>query len=157
MGYFNLDLLQYHHHSPTQEFINSLFSHMFLPLFSNPTCLTSYSAMLIDNIFTNHPSKNVLNGIMLNDLSDHLPVFAYFHDELLPPNREKLFKHSFNESNLKKFNESLSQTNWSTILNEEDPNESYNGFINEFSRLFRACCPLNIIKGNQLNKFRPPF
>lgn len=124
MGYFNLDLLQYNHHSPTQEFINSLFSHMLLPLFSNPTCLTSYSAMLIDNIFTNHPSKNVLNGIMLNDLSDHLPVFAYFHDEL---------------------------------LNEEDPNESYNGFINEFSRLFRACCPLNIIKGNQLNKFRSPF
>ncbi|KAK2549008.1 hypothetical protein P5673_030635 [Acropora cervicornis] len=52
MGDFNLDLLQYNHHTPTQEFIDTLFSFAFIPLISNPTCLTSYSAMLIDNIFT---------------------------------------------------------------------------------------------------------
>ena len=44
---FNLDLLRYNHHVPTQEFINSLFSHVFLPLISNPTCLTSCSAALL--------------------------------------------------------------------------------------------------------------
>lgn len=65
MGDFNLDLLQYNHHVPTQEFIDSLFSHAFFPLISNPTHLTSYSAMLIDNIFTNNLSQNVFNGIVL--------------------------------------------------------------------------------------------
>ena len=50
MGDFNLNLLQYNHHVPSQEFIDSLFSHAFLPLISNPTRLTSYSATLIDNI-----------------------------------------------------------------------------------------------------------
>ena len=44
---FNLDLLRYNHHVPTQEFIDSLFSHVFLPLISNPTCLTSCSATLV--------------------------------------------------------------------------------------------------------------
>ena len=44
---FNLDLLRYNHHVPTQEFIDSLFSHVFLPLISNPTCLTSCSATLL--------------------------------------------------------------------------------------------------------------
>ncbi|CAH3039726.1 unnamed protein product, partial [Pocillopora meandrina] len=72
---FNLDLLQYNHHVPTQEFIDSLFSHAFLPLISNPTRLTSYSATLIDNIFTNNLAPSVYSGIILNDLSDHLPVF----------------------------------------------------------------------------------
>ena len=33
MGDFNLDLLQYNHHVPTQEFIDSLFSHAFFLLF----------------------------------------------------------------------------------------------------------------------------
>ena len=62
MGDFNLDLLQYNHHTPTQEFIDTLFSFAFIPLISNPTRLTSYSATLIDNIFTNNLSQNVLNG-----------------------------------------------------------------------------------------------
>ena len=73
MGDLNLDLLQYNHHVPTQEFIDSLFSGVFFPLISNPTRLTSYSATLIDNIFTNNLSQNAFNGIVLNDLSDHLP------------------------------------------------------------------------------------
>ena len=82
MGYFNLDLLRYNDHVPTQELIDSLFSYAFFPLISKPTRLTSYSATLIDNIFTNFTlSQNVLNGIVLNDLSDHLPVFTYFGNE----------------------------------------------------------------------------
>ena len=80
MGDLNLDLLRYNHHVPTQEFIDSLFSYAFLLLISNPTRLTTYSARLIDNIFTNNLAHNVLCGMILNDLSDHLPVFAYFDD-----------------------------------------------------------------------------
>ena len=91
MGDFNLDLLQCNHHVPTQEFIDSLFSHAFFPLISNPTRLTSYSATLIDNIFTNNLSQNVFNGIVLNDLSDHLPVFTCFANETLTRKREKKF------------------------------------------------------------------
>lgn len=91
MGDFNLDLLQYNHHVPTQEFIDGLlYSHVFSPLISIPTRLTSYSATLIDNmIFTNNLSQNAFNGIVLNDLSDHLPVFIYFVNEALTRRREK--------------------------------------------------------------------
>ena len=76
MGDFNLDLLRYNHHIPTQEFIDSLFSYAFLLLISNPTRLTTYSATLIGNIFTNNLAHNVLSGMILNDLLNHLPVFA---------------------------------------------------------------------------------
>ena len=140
MGDFNLDLLQYNHHLPTQEFTDSLFSRAFLPLISNPTRLTSYSATLIDNTFSNNFSQNVFSGIVLNDLSDHFPVFAHFHEEVVPHSKQKkIFKRSFNAENLKKFDETLSNTNWSTFLNQVDPNESYDGFINEYPRLYNAC------------------
>ena len=122
MGDFNLDLLQYNHHTPTQEFFDTLFSHAFIPLISNPTRLTSYSATLIDNIFTNNLSQNILNGIVLNDLSHHLLVFAYFSGKTLTRDGEnKVFINKITNENLRKFNQNVSNTNWASFL-DEDPN-----------------------------------
>ena len=72
MGDFNLNLLQYNYHVPTQEFIDSLFSHAFLPLISNPTRLTSYSATLIDNIFTNNLAHSVFSDVI------YLTTYPFF-------------------------------------------------------------------------------
>ena len=83
MGDFNLDFLQYDKHKSTQEFIDSFFLHMFYPIINRPTCLTSYSATLIDNIFTNCFAQNFCSGIILNNISDHLPIFAIFSSELV--------------------------------------------------------------------------
>ena len=157
MGDFNLDLLQYNHHTPTQEFIDTLFSFAFIPLISNPTRLTSYSATLIDNIFTNNLSQNVLNGVVLNDLSDHLPVFAYFSGQTLTRDRDnKAFTRRFTDENLRNFNKNVSNTNWSSLL-DEDPNMAYNNFIDEYSRIYNACFPLKAIKGKLLNNRSSPW
>ena len=75
MDDFNLDLLNADFHSATNEVTNALFSHFLYPLISRPTWLTSYSATLIDNIFTNNISASCDNGLIINDLSDHLPIF----------------------------------------------------------------------------------
>ena len=157
MGDFNLDLLQYNHHTPTQEFIDTLFSHAFIPLISNPTRLTTYSATLIDDIFTNNLSQNVLNGIVLNDLSDHLPVFAYFSGKTLTRDGEnKVFIRKITNENLRKFNENVSNTNWASFL-DEDPNMAYNNNIDEYSRVYNACFPLKVIKGKLLNNCSSPW
>ena len=60
---FNRSLLRYNYHVPAQEFINSLFSHAFLPLISNPTRLTLHSVTLIDNLFINNLAHNVLEAL----------------------------------------------------------------------------------------------
>ena len=158
MGDFNVGPLQYNHHASTQEFIDSLFSHAFLPLISNPTRLTSYSATLIDNIFTNNLTHNVFSGIILNDLSDHLPVFAYINDAILTRSTErKIMMRTFNNDNLQKFNENLSNVKWSSFRNMEDPNEAYNDFIEEYSSVYNACFPLKVFKGKQVNTFFSPW
>ena len=41
-----------------------------------PTRITKTTATLIDNIFTNDNEGTHVNGILFNDLSDHLPVFT---------------------------------------------------------------------------------
>ena len=84
MGDFNLDLLRYEEHAVTQEFIDSLFSNMFIPIITRPTRLTAHTAPLIDNIFTNCLTQNITNGIIINDISDNPPIFASFNNEKLP-------------------------------------------------------------------------
>jgi hypothetical protein len=121
MGDFNLDLLHYDSHHFTQEFLDSLFSHMLIPLVTKPTCVTSHSATLIDNIFTNCFQQNTLNGLILNDISDHFPMFAYFKKDS-PTRRENevIYKRDYAEWNLLKFQTALSQVNWSSVLIGED-------------------------------------
>ena len=79
-GDYNLDILHYNDHAQTQEFVDNLFSHMLFPLITKPTRITANSATLIDNIFTNHLTADICNGIIINDISDHLPIFAHVFD-----------------------------------------------------------------------------
>ena len=77
---------------------------------------------LIDNIFTNYVTQNIFNGIIVNDISDHLPVLAFFKNDRLPfkPWKENVLR-DFGEKNLLKFQTQLSLNNWSNVLNDQDP------------------------------------
>ena len=76
--------------------------------------------------------------VVLNDLSDHLPVFAYFSGQTLTRDRDnKAFTRRFTDENLRNFNENVSNINWSSLL-DEDPNMAYNNFIDEYSRIYNA-------------------
>ena len=92
--------------------------------------------MLIDNIFTNNLAHSVFSGIILNNLSDHLPVFAYFDDATLTRSTErKIVMRTFKDDYLHKFTENLSNAKRSSFRNMEDPNEAYHNFIGEYSRI----------------------
>ena len=75
MGDFNLDLLKFNIHNPTEEFVDTMFSYGLIPKITKPTRTQNNTATLIDNLFTS--SLNVdLSGILINDISDHHMVFA---------------------------------------------------------------------------------
>lgn len=158
MGDFNLDLRHYDSHHFTQEFLDSLFPHMLIPLITKPTRVTSHSATLIDNIFTNCFQQNILNGLILNDISDHFPVFAYFKkDSPTRRGNEVIYKRDYAERNLLKFQTALSQVNWSSVLIGEDPNGLYNDFVSEYNRHLEECFPLKMYKPNSYNKPKTPW
>ena len=50
---FNINLLNYNDHQPTNEFLDSLASNSFIPYILQPTRITSHSKTLTDNIFCN--------------------------------------------------------------------------------------------------------
>ena len=55
---------------------------MFVPLISRPTAITSNTATLIDNIFSNNLENHAFSGLFFTDLSDHLPVFTVTLEEV---------------------------------------------------------------------------
>ena len=70
------NILKSHSHQPTNEFINLLTSNSLYPLISKPTRITSSTATLTDNIFTNNLELNMNSGILYTDLSDVLNLTA---------------------------------------------------------------------------------
>ena len=74
-GDFNINILNADSHVPTNDFIHLMYSNGFYPLISKPTRITSHSATLINNIFSNDLDNHKFSGILWSDISDHLPIF----------------------------------------------------------------------------------
>ncbi len=158
MGDYNIDMYCLNEHSATNEFVENLFSHMFLPLISMPTRITAHSATLIDNIFTNHLTQNLFSGIIINDLSDHLPVFVYVFTETPPPckSSEKIILRDFGDSNITKFRTHLTNVNWENLSNQ-DVDSAFDAFQCEFSRLYDLSFPPKSVRTKNSNKPLTPW
>ena len=73
---FNVNLLNYNEHNQTNEVLDSLTSNLFIPLFLQPTRITSHSNTLTDNIFSNVIDPDIISGNLTATISDHLPQFS---------------------------------------------------------------------------------
>ena len=78
-GDCNVDLFSLPSNSNCETFFTLMCSYGFLPTISKATRVSTTSKTLIDNIFTNDLTRIQLSGIILTDISDHLPVFAATH------------------------------------------------------------------------------
>ena len=78
MGDFNINILNSHSHQPTNEFINLMTSNSLYPLISKPTRITSSTATLIDNIFTNNLELNMNSSKPLFSRRNILSLHSLF-------------------------------------------------------------------------------
>ena len=118
MGDFNLDLLNLSSHPPTEEFLEINLSHSVIPMITKPTRITSSSATLIDNIFTNSVNASkCLKCIVPLDISDHYPiVYIQQHDHINPINEKSIrYTRIYNDRNYISFTNKLIELN----LNEQ--------------------------------------
>ena len=74
LGDFNIYLLNYDTHPPTNTFLDSLSSHYFLPIYCSPE-MNSNSETLIYNIVSNMTVPNINYCNITDPISDHLPQF----------------------------------------------------------------------------------
>ena len=77
LGDFNINLLNYNEHQPTNEFLDSLASNSIITYILLLRRLTIHSKTLIDNIFSNVLSCEAISGNITATMSDHLPRFLF--------------------------------------------------------------------------------
>ena len=123
-GDFNVDLLQ-HENQATNNFIDHLCSYGLHPL------ITKHSATLIDTFFTTELHKSTVSDFLINDLSDHLPIFQIcdYADNFHQIVNRSFRIRSIDGEQLQAFINTLAIMKWDEILNNDDVNSSYKKFI----------------------------
>ena len=115
-GDFNVDLLQYDKHADTNNFVDQLFSFGLHPLITRPTRITRDTKTLIYNIFTTDLWSHKQSGLIINDISDHLPIYVvteYIHHEA--KHKTYIKKRLVNEERKRAFIKDLEKCNWGEI------------------------------------------
>ena len=157
-GDFNIDLLKNGEHVGTTKFIDAMYSIDLYPLIDKPSRITQYSATIIDNIFTNELTNQIISGLLINDISDHLPIFFLTRSspKRLNSLNYKTIRKSSKES-VDAFIEDLNRQTWHNTNKSDDANVAYDNFLNTFIKLYNKHCPLKRVKNTNLNTNNKPW
>ena len=144
----NIDLLNPHKHKSIDEFIDTMYSINLYPLITRPTRITRNTATLIDNIFTNEMGKNMESGLLVTDITDHLPVFVIYKCDYVNTNTtdSPRYKRLLTERSIAALKQDLLAQNWNTIYDETNTNTAYDIFLSIFMKHFDKNCPLHKCK-----------
>jgi hypothetical protein len=129
------------------------FALSFIPQINRPTRITSTSATIIDNFFSNLPlSKEISNGILLADLNDHFPIFTSITKIEHSKPKDEIKKRKFNTTNKESFKTQLNDIDWTSVTDEQCPQKSYMIFHNHLTKTFEKCFPIQTIKKGYTNR-----
>ena len=156
IGDFNVNLLNYNNHNPTNEFLDSLASNSFVPYILQPTRLTSHSKTLIDNIFSNIISLEAIFGNLTSTISDHLPQFMIVPNVFSnpPSNKANIFERDWSNFDQENFILDYFSTDWDVALKLDEQNVNYSteSFLNKINSLLSNYVPLK-----KINKYKLKF
>jgi hypothetical protein len=157
LGDFNIDLTNHESHLPSKEFIDLLSANSLYPTISKPTRITSHSATLIDNIFTNNLEHDIMSGMLYSDLADNLPVFQITNFQ---PQQHKVLVNiktrKITQSSILNFQIELQEINWDETRLNTSPNHSYNYFSGIFLPIYNNHFPI-IVRNSKFKAGSNPW
>ena len=156
LGDWNMNLMNHLHHQATSDFLELLFSRMFFPMITRLTRITSHTASLIDNIFTNELLNKCISGLFLNDISDHLPIFAIISgfEQTISRSNHMTFREK-TRGNLTKFKSEIKNVNWSELPDHNDHNQVYGHFLNKYTDICNRCFPVKKVNTKKCTLVKP--
>ena len=125
-GDFNIDLMKHETHNGTKRFLDCMYGLGLYPLIDRPSRITTHSCTLIDNIFTNQINYSIRSGLLMNYITDHLPIFALCNYEIENKKSDPVkYVRNLKNENVSLLIESLSQELWNNVLQSDDVNVAY--------------------------------
>ena len=134
MGDFNINFLHCDEDNLVHDFLDLMSSHSFLPFITKPTRHTNHSFTLIDNVFSNCMPP-LETGIIISDISDHFPIYLE-SPNLLNSSASKpcMNMNKTNRLDIPLFKTKLVTTDWNSVLNEDEVNNSFNNCLILFNK-----------------------
>ena len=147
---------QYNDHKPTNKFLDSLVSNSCLPYIIQPSRHTSHSRTLIDNIFSNVISKDIIFGNIAATASDHLPQLLISPNAFADPssNKSNVFERDWSQFDQETFVLNYFDIDRPNILklDEIDIDSATNSFLDTINSVLNKYAPLK-----KVNKYKLRF
>ena len=139
LGNFNINLLNYNDHQPTNDFLDSLASNSFIPYILHPTRITNYSKTLTDNIFSNFISPDIISGNITATISEHLPQFSFVPNILsnLPSQQSDYYERDWSKFKQENFILDYFDKDCADVLqtDQQNVNLSLDSFLNNLNSI----------------------
>ena len=151
LGDFNIDLLKIESDKNASKLLDLFAGNNMVPMINLPTRVTDSSSTLIDHIYKTVNDISDTAGSIVSDITDHYLNFILIKKQVTLKSQSHVTYRSYSERNLRKFNNYLENVDWSSVYLSNDPNESYNEFLNIYHRALDINIPL---KRRKFNKFK---
>lgn len=117
-------------------------SNAFRKVISLPTRLAEKSSSLIDVFFTNLHTEGIRTGVLVSDLSDHLPDFicSKEHIRTTQTKTTHLVQH-IAKNNLATFYDKVAETCCYTVFSIDDANSAYDEFYKILTPIYDVSSP----------------
>ena len=158
MGDLNIDFLRYLNHQPTEKYLDMLYTNNTIPVITKPTRITNHTKTLIDHIYTNTLTSQIISGVAFNDISDHLPVFCIINTPI-KRSKEKQFFRNFDCFNADSYLDDMRRINWNDkLLNlSTDLNKTTQDVINVINEMIDKHVPIKEASQSKLKQLNKPW
>ena len=129
--------MKYDNHHSSNEFLDSLSSHLFLPHITQPIRMRD-SSKTIDNIFSNALIENTISGNLTAIISDHLPQFTILPNIFSnpPSNKSNIYERDWSNFVQENFIQDYFSVGWNSLINnDKDVNLSFNNFLKRINAI----------------------
>ena len=145
----NIDILRFEQHEQTNEFLNLCLANGFISLITRPTRISRTIATCLDQIYTNSTNVKFESGILLNNISDHLPVFTITSHPYKKSKDSFIYSRNITDEKIENFNTLLRNIEWENVLNVDHPQTSFNNFMLNFNEAHNLTFPIQKIRINK--------
>ena len=147
VGDFNYNLINITHHQVTQDYYNLLTTHMYQQVITKPTRITEHTATLIDHIWhndisTGNKSVNCTPGIIIKNISDHLPIYLNIGRNNTGNHKVKTSYRLFTTENFETYRNKLREIRIDNYLVANDINTSHQTFTNMIMKIINEAFPI---------------
>ena len=159
MGDFNINLIDYANHTPTNDFINMMFSQHLQPSVLHPTRITETTSTLIDNIFVNNViGSNIQSGNVLSQISDHLPQFCIITDFTCDYKNLSHSSYDYSHLDVNKFLADYADMDFSFSTDKSiSLNDKFDNFLFNLYNLVNKHCPQKRLNKKRLKLRSKPW